>query len=687
MSSSRFVMRGVVAGVALVASSLAPGVVTGAGAAAPPSQVWTWGSNAYGQLGNGVTSSVPSGAAQVAGLSGIVDVHGGREHVVALSSDGTVYAWGSNQQGQLGLGDSANRSRPVAVPGLCGGSAVSAVETGHNSSLALCADGTVWTWGLNADGQLGDGSTTLRRSPVRVVGLTDAVAIAAGRDMAYAVRAGGTVVAWGNNAYGELGDGTTTDRPTPGAVAGLTAVTAIAAGRNHGLALHQDGTVSAFGANEYGQIGDGTLTNRRTPVLVTGLSGVTDVAAGAHHSYALRGDGRVSSWGRNYRAALGDGTTTMRTRPVTVQGVTGAVSIGAARDHGVAVLGTGAAVSWGNNAQGQLGDGTTVTRTSAVPVPGVTGATKAGGGGAEYSVILVADGSTPPPNSPPTARFTSACGGLTCSFDGSGSSDSDGTVAAYAWSFGDGTPSGTTAATTHTFPAAGTYAVTLAVTDDDGSSGQTTRQVTVSEAPPASVAFKARAVFDGNAVTPSVVVPAGVAAADRLLLFVSTNRNGTVTTPAGWTPLGSVADGVDLRSWVFTRTGLSAGARVGVSLDAYGKTNLTLLAYSSAGQPSATGAFETGTSATHRTPGTTVTASGSTVVSLWADKVNTTHGWTLPPSVTLRGVTAGTGSGMLTTATGDTAAVAAGQWPGAAATAGTVASSKAIGWTVVLPPA
>ena len=688
MGSKRPAVRAVMAGIAMVAGLLAPGIVTGAGAAAPPSQAWTWGANGYGQLGNGTTSTSPAGAAAVDGPSTIVDVHGGREHVVALSVDGTVHVWGSNQQGQLGLGDSASRSRPTPVPGLCAGSSVEAVETGHNSSLALCADGTVWAWGLNADGQLGDGSTTSRRSPVRVLGLTDATAIAAGRDMAYALRADGTMVAWGDNAYGELGDGTVTDRSTPVAVTSLTGVTAIAGGRNHALALRSDGSVWAFGDNTYGQLGDGTRTNRTTPVRVTGLAGVTDVAAGAHHSYALGGDGRVHAWGRNYRAQLGSGNTTDRLTPAPVQGVAGAVSIGAGRDHGVAVLDNGAAVSWGNNAQGQLGDGTTTTRSSAVSVLGVAGATKAGGGGAEYSVILADGGGPAPPNSPPTAGLTSSCSGLTCTFDGRGSSDIDGSVVAYAWSFGDGNQSSATATASHTFVTAGTYTVTLVVTDDDGATGQSTRQVTVSDAPAASVSYKGRAVFDGNAITPSVVVPAGAAVQDRLLLFVSTNRNGTAGTPTGWTLLGTVADGVDLRSWVFTRTGLAPGARVSVSLDAYGKTNLTMLAYAGTGQPSAVGAAEPSTSVTtHRTPAAAVTAAASTVVSFWTDKVSTTHGWTLPANVTPRGVTAGTGTGMLTTAAGDTAAVGSGQWPGAAATAGGVSSSKAVGWTVVLPPA
>ena len=194
--------------------------VTGADAASQPGVPWTWGANTFGELGNGTTSTSPAGPSAVAGLTDVVSVRGGRDHVAALTAAGGLYTWGSNQEGQLGLGDSANRTRPTPVTVPCGASRVTAVETGHNTTYALCGDGTLWAWGLNTDGQLGDGTRTLRRAPVRVTGVTDAVAIGAGRDMAYAVRANGTLQAWGDNAFGELGDGTLTDRLTPVPVTG-----------------------------------------------------------------------------------------------------------------------------------------------------------------------------------------------------------------------------------------------------------------------------------------------------------------------------------------------------------------------------------------------------------------------------------------------------------------------------------
>lgn len=652
-----------------------------AAAATSPSTPWTWGANSFGELGDGTTTArvVP---AAVLGLTEVVDVHGGREHVVTLRQDGTVWVWGSNAQGQLGLGTTGNVSVPTRVPGLTG---ILAVETGHNHSLALGADGSVWTWGLNADGQLGDGTTTQRRAPVRVTGLTDAVALAAGRNMSYAVRAGGTVVGWGRNAEGQLGDGTTTRRLAPVRVGSLADVVGIAGGRDHGLALRQDGSVWGWGANAYGQVGDGTLVNRTAPVPVT--TGVTEVIAGAHHSYALRTDGRVWAWGRNYRANLGDGTTTTRRTPVLVGGVAGAVSIGSGRDHGIAVLADGSARAWGYNASGQLGDGTTTNRSTAVPVLGVSGALKAGGGGQAYSVLLAGAGE-PPPNRPPTAAQTHSCTLLQCTFDGSGSTDPDGTVTGHDWELGDG-GTADTASTTHAYAAAGTYQVSLTVTDDDGATDAVSFSVTVSDQPPTPGAvFRASAGSDANALSGSVAVPSAVEAGDLLVLVVTANRTATITVPSGWTQRAVVTDGTEVRSWVLTRTAAAAtaGSTVRVPLDALSKVSLTLLAYDGAADVGAlASSAESGSSATHLAPASTVAVAGSTVVRYWADKTSTVHGWTLPAALTHRAGTTGSGGGLLTSVTGDSTGWPVGAVPALAATAG-VTASKAVAWTIVVTP-
>lgn len=668
----------------VLALPLAAQLPAPADGAVAPGTVWEWGSNGFGQLGNGTTSASPSGAAMVPGLSDVADVEGGREHLVALTTSGAVLTWGSNEYGQLGLGDTANRSVPTQVTVPCAGG-VKAVDAGHYTTFALCNNGTVWGWGWNADGQIGDGTRTTRRSPVQVSGITDAVSIDAGRDMTYALRADGTMLAWGDNTYGEIGDGTTTARLTPVPVSGLTGVSSIAPGRDHVLVLRQDGSVWGWGWNQYGQVGDGTTVNRSLPVQIQITTGVSQLAAGANHSYALTTDGRVLSWGRNYVAELGDGTSTMRTRPVSVLGVANAVSIGSGRDHGDAVLANGTVMAWGDNVNGQLGDGTTTNRRTAIVVPGVSGATYAGGGGAEYTVVLV---SGAPVDQPPQAGFSVSCQLLTCHLDGTASTDPDGTVQSWSWDFGDQS-TGSGSVVDHTFAQPGTFQVTLTVTDDDQATGTSTQGVTVSDGSSPPAAFDAVSTLTNSFTSSTIRVPTQAKVGDRLVLVVTTNRAATLATPSGWTLLGTVSDGTEVRSWILTRsaaTGLP-GSTVTLSLDAASKTNATVLAYSGAAAPSVVqGAAETGTSTMHKAPAAAVSVAGSIVVCYWADKVPTAHGWSVPAGFTQRSATAGTGSAMITSTTGDTGAQSAGTWPGATATAA-ASSAKAIAWTIVLPPA
>ena len=645
-------------------------------AAVVPGTPYTVGENTLGQLGTGA-GGARTLAAGLSGLDDVVDLHGGREHIVALRANGTVVTWGSNDVGQLGIGvTGGTRNTPQAVPGLTG---VTAVATGHYHSLALRSDGSIWTWGLNANGQLGDGSTTNRTSPVKVSGTAAYTQIAAGRDMSYAVREDGTVWSWGQNNNAQLGDGTTTRRLTPVRVGSLTNVVKIAGGRDHGLAVTSSGAVWAWGWNAYGMVGDGTTTNRSNPVQVT--TGGASVIAGAHHSYLLKTDGTVWSWGRNYRAELGDGTTVNRSSPVRVGNLSGVTAIASGRDHGLAILGDGTVRAWGENANGQLGDGTTTRRASPVTMTGVTGAT-IGGGGSGYSVVLVTSG--PQPNRPPTGVISPTCTGLSCAFSSAGSSDPDGTIVSRAWTFGDGATS-SAANPSHDYDAAGTYAVTLTVTDDDDATSVATRQVTVSDAPPAAVTFRAGVAGNRNATSNSLAIPADVVEGDQLLLFVSNASNVTVAAPAGWTQLGTRADS-ELRATAYTRTATagSAGSTVTAGFSARTKSDMSLVAYGGAAAITVSAsAIESGTTAVHRSPDVAV-AGPSSVVSYFVDKSAGHAAWVLPGALTGRLDSAGTGSGQVVSATADAAGVAAGTWTGVSASAGT-ASSKAVTWSVVVP--
>jgi len=286
-------------------------------------------------------------------------------HTMALKSDGTVWAWGYNGSGQLGDGSTTDRYTPVEVSGLSG---VMDIAAGDSHSLALKSDGTVWAWGYNGSGQLGDGSTTDRYTPVEVSGLSGVMDIAAGDSHSLALKSDGTVWAWGHNRYGRLGDGTTTQRTTPIQVSDLSGVVAIAVGSRHSLALKSDGTVWAWGYNGSGQLGDGSTTDRYTPVEVSGLSGVMDIAAGDSHSLALKSDGTVWAWGQNEYGQLGDGTTTQRTTPIQASDLSGVVVIAAGSGHSLAMQLDGTVWAWGINVYGERGNGTSFIQNTPLQV-------------------------------------------------------------------------------------------------------------------------------------------------------------------------------------------------------------------------------------------------------------------------------------------------------------------------------
>src|SRR6266478_1004430 len=296
--------------------------------------VSAWGFNFYGQLGNG-TNTTSNTAVQTSGLSGVTALAGGLYHSLALKSDGTVWAWGYNGYGELGNATFTSNNTPVQVlgPGGVGFlTGVTAIAVGGLHSLALKSDGTVWAWGLNFQGQLGNGTVTNSNTPVQVLGpggvgnLTGVTALAVGggqNQHSLALKSDGTVWAWGYNGQGQLGNATNTTSNTPVQVLGLSGVTAIAGGVFHSLALKSDGTIWAWGYNFYGQLGNGTNTDSNTPVQVLGLSGATAIAGGNYHSLALKSDGTVRAWGSNGAGALGDGANTNSNTPVQVLGTGG----------------------------------------------------------------------------------------------------------------------------------------------------------------------------------------------------------------------------------------------------------------------------------------------------------------------------------------------------------------------------
>ena len=357
-----------------VAAAAALAMLVLAAPATAATAVWGWGSGESGVLGAAMGPEVCWGEfrcstspLEVPGLSSATSVAAGQEVNLALLEGGTVAAWGSNVSDQLGdrrsWREQAETAAPVKVSGLTGAVAVAA---GDSSSMALLANGTVETWGENTEGQLGDGKTTPSVVPVIVKGVTHATAIAAGEGDSLALRSNGTVMAWGSNRLGQLGIGTRQSTRIPRQVKALTGVVAIAGGSEHNLALLANGTVKAWGSNEAGQLGVGSRTGPEpcqptacapTPVTVEGLSNVVAIAAGESHSLALLRNGTVMSWGQNDSGQLGDGSTEAAATPVQVEGVTAAVAIAAGSESSMALLEDGRVLTWGGNGEGELGDG------------------------------------------------------------------------------------------------------------------------------------------------------------------------------------------------------------------------------------------------------------------------------------------------------------------------------------------
>lgn len=276
--------------------------------------LWTWGNSTWFQLGDGKQTS-RSSPVQVG--TGYATATAGYGFTLAVRSDGTLWAWGSNWSGQLGDGTTNERQDPVQV-----GSGYSTVAAGGEKSafytVALKTDGTLWAWGNNYFGQLGIGTTSCDScadpSPVQVG--SGYSAVAAGYYHAVAVKTDGSLWAWGGNDAGQLGDGTQTSRSSPVQIG--SGYLAVAAGADHTVALKIDGTVWSWGGNWYGQLGDGTWASRSVPTQVPGLTGVIAVAAGEYGSLAVKSDGSILAWGDNRSSQIGDGTFAERRSPVLV---------------------------------------------------------------------------------------------------------------------------------------------------------------------------------------------------------------------------------------------------------------------------------------------------------------------------------------------------------------------------------
>ncbi len=372
-----------------------------------------WGDNFYDQLGIGKLghSETP---VSVSGISDASHVSSGFDHACAIRSGGTVWCWGSNNNGQLGNGSTIDSSTPVQVGG---GTIAIQVSAGRSHTCALVSGGTVWCWGSNYYGQLGDNHLLPgpdSSTPVQVSGITTAIQVSAGGSHTCAVLSDHTVWCWGYNYYGQLGNNSTnTSAPwgvaTPVQVSGITTATQVSAGDNHTCAVLStgSGTVWCWGWNSYSQLGHGTTTDSSSPVEVytigtTALTGVSKVSAGSFHTCAGLSNGNARCWGHNYDGQLGNGDDSSTNMSYAVHvyssgttDLTGVSTVSVGPDHSCALLSTNTVDCWGNNNSGQLGIGTLAVSSFPAPVSTLANVAELSAGGSgnfAFSCALISGG-------------------------------------------------------------------------------------------------------------------------------------------------------------------------------------------------------------------------------------------------------------------------------------------------------
>jgi len=443
--------------------------------------VWAWGNNNHGQLDNQIPfPSANPIRIHIPSLSNVMFIAAGDYHNFAVMLDGTVWGWGRNDNGQVGVGSTTNAiTRLTQITEI---SHVRSISAGTNHSLAVKIDGSVWAWGNNDNGQFGDNSVGSSRIPVLIDRLpNDIRTIVAGDSYSLALKRDGTVWAWGLNNHGQLGNNSTTSSPTPVQVNNLTNVTAIAASRGgtHNLALQADGTAWAWGGNTYGQLGDGSITQRLIPVQMRakGIAGVilsdyaltltagtsitltatvipsfamnrnviwsssdanvatvdengvvtaithgtaiitvttvegdfsadcmvtvviapliTSIAAGYAHSLVIDETGMVWSAGRNDFGQLGNQSQEYSSLLMPVSYLSNVVSVAAGNTHSLALTVDGEVWAWGSNTFGELGIGLNAIGsyiTTPQPVTRIPGRVISIAAGAHHSLALTADG-------------------------------------------------------------------------------------------------------------------------------------------------------------------------------------------------------------------------------------------------------------------------------------------------------
>ena len=327
--------------------------------------VWSWGDGGYGQLGHGdqQEQQLPKKIEALAGRR-VVAVSAGYFHSLATTADGAVWSWGDGDDGQLGHGDEQHQLLPKEVEAFAG-QRVAAVSAGGSHSLAITADGAVWSWGFGAFGKLGHGDLQDQLLPKTVEAFAGqrVIAVSAGCDHNLAITADSAVWSWGCGGNGRLGHGDRQRQPLPKKVEAFAGqrVAAVSAGDDHSLAITADGAVWSWGNGGFGKLGHGDLQGQLLPKKVEALAGqrVVAVSSGREHGLALTADGAVWSWGYGGSGQLGHGDQQEQLLPTKVEAFAGqrVVALSAGQYHSIAIIADGAVFTWGEGEYRCLGHG------------------------------------------------------------------------------------------------------------------------------------------------------------------------------------------------------------------------------------------------------------------------------------------------------------------------------------------
>jgi alpha-tubulin suppressor-like RCC1 family protein len=359
-------------------------------------ELWAWGQNTYGKLGNN-NETTYSSPIQIPGTTWGPNVASGTNNGMATKTDGTLWSWGINQHGELGINNRTYYSSPVQIPGTTWSSNRRTLSSGaYSTNMAVKTDGTLWSWGRNDKGELGVNDVAKRSSPVQIPGTTWSEC-SSGAFYSMAIKTDNTLWAWGKNFNGNLGHNNRTYYSSPVQIPGTTWKD-VKCADYHALATKTDGTMWVWGFNYDGTLGQnqapGNLARVSSPVQVgseTDWNKIPDAggALGQFHGMASNTSGELWMWGNNQYGPLGDGSQTDRSMPVQIPGNTWGTSLSTGYLSAAATKTDGTLWTWGRNNYGQLGVNNTTSYSSPKQVPGTTWEYISKGAGMVHALKLI----------------------------------------------------------------------------------------------------------------------------------------------------------------------------------------------------------------------------------------------------------------------------------------------------------